>query len=125
MLQNKQEHANPAEQMRHVEAVIKMLDPGYSLRAISVKRRQPNPWFKRDTVYRRAVDVLRTATEPLTARDIAERVLAAAIIKRPDKAALAHLIGSILASLRNHKGNGIERTNEGASARWRLKKVAD
>ena len=46
ILENKQEHANLAEQMRHVEAVIKMLDPGYSLRAISVKRRQPNPWFK-------------------------------------------------------------------------------
>ncbi len=99
MLQNKQEHANLAEQMPHVEAVIKMLDPGYSLRAISVKRRQPNPWSKRGRVYRRAVDVLRTATEPLTARDIVERVLAAANIKRPDKAALAHLIGSILASL--------------------------
>jgi hypothetical protein len=47
ILENKQEHADLAEQMRHVEAVIKMLDPGYSLRAISVKRRQPNPWFKR------------------------------------------------------------------------------
>ena len=125
MLQNKQEHANLAEQMRHVGAVIKLLDPGYSLRAISVKRRQPNPWFKRGTVYRRAVDVLRTATEPLTARDIVERVLAAANIKRPNKAALAHLTGSILASLRNHKGNSIERTNEGAPARWRLKEVAD
>jgi len=56
--ENQQEDTNLAEQMRHVEAVIKMLDPGYSLRAISVKRRQPNPWFKRDTVYRRAVDVL-------------------------------------------------------------------
>jgi hypothetical protein len=47
ILENKQEHTNLAEQMRHVEAVIKMLDPGYGLRAISVKRRQPNPWFKR------------------------------------------------------------------------------
>ena len=28
MRQNKQKHANLAEQMRHVEAVIKMLDPG-------------------------------------------------------------------------------------------------
>ena len=121
MLQNKQEHANLAEQMRHVEAVIKMLDPGYSLRAISVKRRQPNPWFKRGTVYRRAVDVLRTATEPLTAREIAERVLATANIKRPDKAALADLIGTINSSLRNHEGKGIERANEGAPARWRLK----
>jgi hypothetical protein len=60
-----------------------------------VKRRKPNPWFKRGTVYRRAVDVLRTATEPLTARDIAERVLAAANIKTPDKAALADLIGTV------------------------------
>jgi hypothetical protein len=65
ILENKQEHENLAGQMRHVEAVIKMLDPTYNLRAISVKRRQPNPCFKRGTVYRRAVDVLRTATEPL------------------------------------------------------------
>jgi hypothetical protein len=121
ILENKQEHENLAGQMRHVEAVIKMLDPGYSLRAISVKRRQPNPWFKRGTVYRRAVDVLRTATEPLTAREIAERVLTAANVTDPDKDALADLAGSVLASLRNHKGNEIERTNEAAPARWQLK----
>src|SRR5207237_9259319 len=97
-----------------------MLDPSYSLRAISVKRRQPNPWFKRGTLYRRAVDALRTATEPLTAREIAECVLVARNIKRPDKAALADLAGSVLASLRNHKGKGVERTNAGSPARWRL-----
>jgi hypothetical protein len=77
------------------------------LRAISVKRRQPNPWFKRGTVYRRAVDAMRTAAEPLTAREIAERVLAAANVNDPDKAALADLTGSVLASLRNHKGKGV------------------
>jgi len=76
--------------MRSVEAVIKMLDRTFNLRAISVKRRQPNPWFKRGTVYRRAVDVL-----------------------------------SVWASLRNHKGKGIERTNEGAPPRWRLKEAAN
>src|SRR5437870_8660538 len=96
ILENKQEHENLAGQMRHVEAVIKMLDPSYSLRAISVKRRQPNPWFKRGTVYRRAVDVLRVATEPLTAREIAERVLAAARVSKPNRAALGELTGSIL-----------------------------
>jgi hypothetical protein len=84
--------------MRHVEAVIKMLDPGYSLRATSVKRRQPNPWFKRGTVYRRAVDALRTAEQPLTAREIAERVLAAAKVDNPNNEALADLTGSVLAS---------------------------
>ena len=59
------------------------------------------------------------------AREIAERVLAAANIKSPHKAALADLTGSVLASLRNHVGKGIERTNEGSPARWRLKEVAD
>ena len=64
--------------------------------------------------------MLRTATEPLTAREIAERVLAAANVANPDKDALADLAGSVLASLRNHKGKGIQRTNEGSPARWRL-----
>jgi hypothetical protein len=125
ILENKQEHANLAEQMRHVEAVIKMLDPGYSLRAMSVKRRTPNPWFKRGTVYRRAVDGLRGAAEPLTAREIAEAVLVVAKVDNPKKAAVADLTGSILASLRNHVGKGIERTNEGSPARWKLKEAAN
>src|SRR5215211_5703403 len=119
ILENKQEHENLAAQIRHVEAVIKMLDPSYSLRAISVKRRGPNPWFKRGRVYRRAVDVLRTATEPMTAREIAERVLEAANIRSADNGAVADLTGSVLASLRNHKGRGIERANESAPTRAR------
>jgi len=120
ILENKQEHANLAEQMRHVEAVIKMLDPGYSLRAISVKRRKANPWFKRGTIYRRAVDALRTATEPMTAREIVEKALATANIESPNKDALADLTGSILSSLRNHDGKGVQRTNEGSPAKWKL-----
>jgi hypothetical protein len=71
-----------------------------------VKRRTANPWFKRGTIYRRAVDVLRMATEPMTARDIAERVLVAANIKRPDNDALGDLTEWILASHRNHIGKG-------------------
>jgi hypothetical protein len=64
-------------QMLHVEAVIKMLDPTYNLRRIAVESRKPNQWFKRGTVYRRAVEALRTAEQPLTTREIAERVLTA------------------------------------------------
>ena len=64
--------------------------------------------------------MLRTATEPLTAREIAERVLEAANISKPDKAALVDLIGTVLASLRNHQGKGVERANEGSPARWHL-----
>ena len=123
ILENKEEAQRLAGQMLHVEAVIKMLDPTYNPRRISVKRRRPNPWFKRGTVYRRAVDVLRTATEPMTAREIAERVLVTANIKRPDKRALADLTGTVLASLRNHSGKGVHRDNEGSPARWAVRSV--
>jgi hypothetical protein len=120
ILENKAEAIKLSGKMLHVEAVIKMLDPAFNLRRIFVKRRQPNPWFKRGTVYRRAVDTLRTATEPLTAREIGELVLEKANMKRPDKDALQDLIGTINSSLRNHDGKGVQRTNEGSPARWRL-----
>jgi hypothetical protein len=50
-------------------------------------------------------------------------VLAAANIKRPDKAALPDLIGTINSSLRNHGWKGRPADNEGA--RWRLKEAAN
>jgi hypothetical protein len=56
ILENKAETLRLSGKMLHVEAVIKMLDPAFNLRRLAVKRRQPNPWFKRGTVYRRAVD---------------------------------------------------------------------
>lgn len=49
----------------------------------------------------------------------------AANISKPDRAALADPIGAVLASLRNHRGKGVERANEGAPARWRLKETAN
>jgi hypothetical protein len=44
ILENKQRHEELSDQMRHVEAVIKMLDPAYNLGKIAVKRRKPNKW---------------------------------------------------------------------------------
>ena len=63
--------------MRHVEAVLKLLDPSYSLRGISVRRRKPNPYFKRGTVFRAALDALRRAGKPMTAAEITLAMLAA------------------------------------------------
>jgi hypothetical protein len=47
------------------------------------------------------------------------------LIAEPHNAALADLIGSISASLRNHVGKGIERTNDGNPARWQSKEAAN
>jgi hypothetical protein len=43
----------------------------------------------------------------------------------PDRRALADLIGTINSSLRNHAGKGVQRTNEGSPARWRLKEAGN
>jgi hypothetical protein len=61
VLQNKKEAKRLAQAMVHVEAVLKMLEPGYDVRPIAVRRRKPNPWFKRGTVFRHALDAIRTA----------------------------------------------------------------
>ena len=44
LLENRQMAQELGEQMLHIEAVIKMLDPTYNLRRIAVKRRKSNPW---------------------------------------------------------------------------------
>jgi hypothetical protein len=127
ILENRQEAESLREQMRHVEAVIKMLVPDYNLNRITVKRRQTGKWFKRGTLYRRAVDVLRTATEPMTATDLAWAVLAAAGIQTDDKKAVQILGQGIQGSLRNHAGKGVQQVNDGVPAKWSLKieKVPD
>ena len=120
ILENRQEAESLREQMQHVEAVIKMLAPDYNLRAITVKRRETSKWFKRGTLYRKAVDVLRTATEPMTATDLAWAVLAAAGIQTDDRKAVTILGQSIQSSLRNHAGKGVQQVNEGIPAKWKL-----
>jgi hypothetical protein len=78
ILQNKKEGLRLVESMKHVEHVIRMFDPDYNMRSISIRRRVTgNPWFKRGTLIRHALEVLRTAGEALTARQVTERMLAA------------------------------------------------
>jgi hypothetical protein len=75
---NKAEAKPLAEATRHVKAVIKLYDPDYSVRGISVRRRvQGNPWFKRGTMFRYALDALHKGGMPMTVREITKAVTAA------------------------------------------------
>jgi hypothetical protein len=63
--------------MMQVEAVLQMLQPGFSVAAIAAKRpNKSNPWFRRGTLFRSAVDVLRRTESPMTARPIADALIA-------------------------------------------------
>ena len=76
LLENRQMAQELGEQMLHIEAVIKMLDPTFNLARITVKRGRPTAG-SRGALYRKALNVLRTAEQPLTATDIAWKMLEA------------------------------------------------
>ncbi len=78
ILDNRKQAKRLIEDMKHVEAVLRMYDPNYNVAAIIGRRRiNGNPWFKRGTLYRCALDTLRTAAKPLTARELVIAMLAA------------------------------------------------
>ena len=103
--------------MEHVEAVIKILDPAHNLRTIAVRRRRPNTWFKRGTVFRSALDILRKASEPLTVSGIAARMLEAKQIKDAQRSEVAKLEGAIRCSLETHP-NAVRAINGERPVRW-------
>jgi hypothetical protein len=97
--------------------VVKMLEPGFNVATIAAKRRnKSNPWFKRGTLFRSAVDVMRRAAVPMTAREIADALVADKAPQATRKQAI-DLQAAILAA---RKRDGAMVIGEGAPARWRL-----
>lgn len=92
---NKSEADRLRSCMIQVEAVMKMLDPKADLRSIAVHRKQRNPWFKRGTIFRTAIDVLRDAPEPMKAADIAKTMLDRKGIKDPDRDRFREFISAV------------------------------
>ena len=122
LLDNAAERKRLTVSMLQVEAVMKMLQPGYNVRSISVRRRKPNPWFKRGTVFRLAVDEMRKADAPLTVREITERMLVTRKVTDATPKEIRDLAGGVLSSLRNHTGKTVEPLS-GIPVRWRLRQM--
>ncbi|MES0157556.1 hypothetical protein NKJ81_28930 [Mesorhizobium sp. M0018] len=91
---NKTQALKLIQDMKHVEAVLHMLEPGFNARTIAPKRRNnPNPLFKRGHVIRAAIDVLRTATAPMSAEDVAMALFQSKGVKAPTMAETHRLYG--------------------------------
>lgn len=122
LLANKREAIRLRTAMMQVEAVMKMLNPAVNIRLIAPKRRNlGNPWFKRGTLFRSAVDVMRRAGRPMTARDITD-ALTAGKVPEPTRKQAATLQAAILAALRKRNGGIV--VGDGAPAKWTLKGMA-
>jgi hypothetical protein len=123
ILVNKPEAIRLRTAMMQVEAVVKMLQPDFNVCGIAAKRsNKSNPWFKRGTLFRSAVDVLRRAGAPMTAREIADALVADKAPQATRKQAI-DLHAAILAALRKRDGTMV--VGSGAPAQWQLKDAAN
>jgi hypothetical protein len=107
--------------MRHVEAVIRMFDPDYDVRRISLRRRyRENRWYRRGTMFRAILDVLKVAGGQLTVREIALRLLASKGVADPDLKTICDLEGGVRSALSNKEGKTVANVGQGMPARWIL-----
>lgn len=120
ILDNRKEAKRLAADMKHVEAVLKMLDPSYSIRSIAVRRRKPNPYFKRGTIFRSVLEILRDAPAPLMTSEITSRLFALKGVITPSREDFRNLFGGVHASLRNNEDKNVRSVGEGAPAKWEL-----
>jgi len=121
LITNRKETVRLLTGVRHVEAVLKLLEPGFKIHLIVPRRRnQKNPWFKKGEIFRNAIDVLRRAARPMTAREITEALLQSRGIE-PDIKSVRCVDAGVRVSLRNHDGVTVERVGHHMPARWVLK----
>jgi hypothetical protein len=106
--------------LAHLDATIRLFDPNNILGAAQPARgRRYNDWFRHGECRRRIHDVLRDATEPMTTREIVEKIMAAKHLSSEDARARELIRNTVLGSL-NRATDTIERTQVGGSAAWRV-----
>jgi hypothetical protein len=101
----------------HVEAVIRLLEPGVTIKQI--ERRKPNPWFKHGTLFPAAVAVLRAAGRPMHTREIVFALLQRRGIQA-DIISMDDLIRSVERSLVYHRGRSIVAVGS-RPVHWKLR----
>jgi hypothetical protein len=118
LLENKRAAIKIRTSMMQVEAVLKMLRPDFNIALIAPKRRVVgNPWFKRGTLFRSAVDVMRRAGTPMTARQITDALIADKAPQATRKQAI-DIQAAILAALRKRNGGTV--VGEGVPTKWNI-----
>lgn len=106
--------------LAHLDATIGLFDPNEILVAVRpARRRRYNDWFRHGECRRTIHDVLRDATEPLTTRQIVEKIMAVKHLSSDDARARELIRNTVLGSL-NRATDTIERTQAAGSAAWRV-----
>lgn len=106
--------------LAHLDATIRLFDPNDVLVAAQpARQRRYNEWFRPGECRRKIHDVLRDAAEPMTTREIVEKIISARGLSSDDARARELIHKTVLGSL-NRATETIARTQAAGSAAWRV-----
>jgi hypothetical protein len=106
--------------LAHLDATMRLFDPNIQPKDIRPKRpRVCNVWFRPGECLRLIYDELREATQPLTTRELAERLMRIKALPAADNSRRELVQKTLLASL-NRAKETIARVETGGVVSWRL-----
>jgi hypothetical protein len=118
--QLEQQLAQQRADLAHVDATMRLFDP--EIRPKDIRPKQPrarNAWFRQGECLRLIYDELREATQPVTTRELAERIMRVKAIPTGDNDRRERIQKTLLASLNRAKPT-IARVETGGVVHWRL-----
>lgn len=112
--------AKLVQDLGHIDATLRIIAPDLAVEAIKPKAfRPPADWSKRGQMTRMVLDILRTARQPMTTREIAERmVVERGIAATPET--LNSMGRRVACALRRQRELGHAVSTEGEAGFWQL-----
>jgi hypothetical protein len=106
--------------LAHLDATMRLFDPNVRPKDIRPRQvRAHNVWFRQGECLRLIYDELREATQPVTTRELAERIMRVKAIPTADDRQRELIQKTLLGSL-NRAKESIERVETGGVVSWRL-----
>jgi hypothetical protein len=122
--QLEQQLAGHRANLAHLDATMRLFDPKIRPKDIRPRRVQErNVWFRQGECLRLIYDELREATQPVTTRELAERIMRVKAISAADDHQRELLQKTLLGSL-NRAKETIERVETAGVVSWRLLQAA-
>jgi uncharacterized coiled-coil protein SlyX len=118
--QLEQQLARQRENLAHLDATMRLFDP--DIRPNDIRPKQPrarNAWFRQGECLRLIYDELRTATQPVTTRELAERIMQIKGMPAADNDRRERIQKTLLATL-NRAKETIARVEIAGVVSWRL-----
>jgi hypothetical protein len=121
LIQLEQQLVRQRADLTHLDATMRLFDPDIQPNEIPSKQRRPHSaWFRHGECLRLIYDELRDAPQPMTTRELTERIVRVKAIPADDDRSRELMQKTLLSSL-NRAKETIARIESGGVVSWRLR----